>query len=160
MLGKPQIQMHTFKYSKSKHSIRKLHVFSWLLSRRQITFPSVPTTFRCQWLLPSSCMGFYYLTLIFFQPLDTASSRMQTSEFGKSKGLWKSLSESTWSEAFDGLGISLLLTSNPSIQVTEHSFSIFLYACLMYRIIGLIQLILDVGGCIRTTVILLCESTS
>jgi hypothetical protein len=53
------------------------------------------------------------------QPLDTASSRMQTSEFGKSKGLWKTLSEGTWGEAFDGLGISLLLTSNPSIQVLE-----------------------------------------
>lgn len=51
------------------------------------------------------------------QPLDTASSKMQTCEFGKSKGLWKSLSESTWSESFDGLGISLLLTANPSIQV-------------------------------------------
>lgn len=57
-------------------------------------------------------------TVIVTQPLDTASSRMQTSEFGKSKGLWKSLSESTWSEAFDALGISLLLTSNPSIQYT------------------------------------------
>lgn len=57
-------------------------------------------------------------TVIVTQPLDTASSRMQTSEFGKSKGLWKSLSESTWREAFDGLGISLLLTSNPSIQYT------------------------------------------
>jgi hypothetical protein len=44
---------------------------------------------------------------------------MQTSEFGKSKGLWKSLSEGTWRDAFDGLGISLLLTSNPSIQVLE-----------------------------------------
>ncbi|KAK2969448.1 hypothetical protein RJ640_011345 [Escallonia rubra] len=50
------------------------------------------------------------------QPLDTASSRMQTSEFGKSKGLLKTLSECTWREAFDGLGISLLLTANPSIQ--------------------------------------------
>lgn len=57
-------------------------------------------------------------TVIVTQPLDTASSRMQTSEFGKSKGLWKTLSESTWSEAFDALGISLLLTSNPSIQYT------------------------------------------
>lgn len=57
-------------------------------------------------------------TVILTQPLDTASSRMQTSEFGKSKGLWKTLSEGTWSEAFDGLGISLLLTSNPSIQYT------------------------------------------
>ncbi|XP_041001032.1 peroxisomal adenine nucleotide carrier 1-like isoform X1 [Juglans microcarpa x Juglans regia] len=57
-------------------------------------------------------------TVIVTQPLDTASSRMQTSEFGKAKGLWKTLSETTWSEAFDGLGISLLLTSNPSIQYT------------------------------------------
>ncbi|XP_073124618.1 peroxisomal adenine nucleotide carrier 1-like [Henckelia pumila] len=57
-------------------------------------------------------------TAIVTQPLDTASSRMQTSDFGKSKGLWKSLSEGTWSEAFDGLGISLLLTTNPSIQYT------------------------------------------
>ncbi|KAI8011973.1 Peroxisomal adenine nucleotide carrier 1 [Camellia lanceoleosa] len=57
-------------------------------------------------------------TVIVTQPLDTASSRMQTSEFGKSKGLWKTLSEGTWSEAFDALGISLLLTTNPSIQYT------------------------------------------
>ncbi|KAL6185828.1 hypothetical protein ACLB2K_041951 [Fragaria x ananassa] len=73
-------------------------------------------------------------TVIVTQPLDTASSRMQTSEFGKSKGLsssrmqtsefgkskglWKTLTEGTWIEAFDGLGISLLLTSNPSIQYT------------------------------------------
>ncbi|XP_021897695.1 peroxisomal adenine nucleotide carrier 1-like isoform X2 [Carica papaya] len=57
-------------------------------------------------------------TVILTQPLDTASSRMQTSEFGKSEGLWKTLSEGTWSDAFDGLGISLLLTSNPSIQYT------------------------------------------
>ncbi|KAK3440841.1 hypothetical protein EUGRSUZ_B01105 [Eucalyptus grandis] len=57
-------------------------------------------------------------TVIVTQPLDTASSRMQTSEFGKSKGLWKTFSEFTWREAFDGLGISLLLTINPSIQYT------------------------------------------
>ncbi|KAI3469539.1 hypothetical protein Pfo_026202 [Paulownia fortunei] len=57
-------------------------------------------------------------TAIVTQPLDTASSRMQTSDFGKSKGLWESLSEGTWSDAFDGLGISLLLTTNPSIQYT------------------------------------------
>ncbi|XP_042057124.1 peroxisomal adenine nucleotide carrier 1-like [Salvia splendens] len=57
-------------------------------------------------------------TAIATQPLDTASSRMQTSDFGKSKGLWKSLSEGTFSDAFDGLGISLLLTANPSIQYT------------------------------------------
>ncbi|KAG8649672.1 hypothetical protein MANES_08G121301v8 [Manihot esculenta] len=57
-------------------------------------------------------------TAILTQPLDTASSRMQTSAFGKSKGLWQTLTEGTWSDAFDGLGISLLLTSNPSIQYT------------------------------------------
>lgn len=57
-------------------------------------------------------------TAILTQPLDTASSKMQTSEFGKSKGLWKTLTEGTWSDAFDGLGISLLLTSNPAIQYT------------------------------------------
>ncbi|KAG8370138.1 hypothetical protein BUALT_Bualt14G0086200 [Buddleja alternifolia] len=58
------------------------------------------------------------VTQAILQPLDTASSRMQTSEFGKSKGLWESLSEGTWVDAFDGLGISLLLTTNPSIQYT------------------------------------------
>lgn len=56
-------------------------------------------------------------SLLCFQPLDTASSRMQTSAFGKSKGLRATLAEGTWLEAFDGLGISLILTCNPSIQV-------------------------------------------
>ncbi|WOL06743.1 peroxisomal adenine nucleotide carrier 1 isoform X1 [Canna indica] len=53
-------------------------------------------------------------------PLDTASSRMQTSAYGKSKGLWETLSEgySFWSEAYNGLSISLLLTVNPAIQYT------------------------------------------
>ncbi|KAL6843068.1 hypothetical protein ACP4OV_027142 [Aristida adscensionis] len=57
-------------------------------------------------------------TVIVTQPLDTASSRMQTSAFGKSKGLRETLAEGTWMEAFDGLGISLILTCNPSIQYT------------------------------------------
>ncbi|KAL5850821.1 hypothetical protein ACOSQ4_008834 [Xanthoceras sorbifolium] len=57
-------------------------------------------------------------TAIVTQPLDTASSRMQTSAFGKSKGLWQTLTDGDWSDAFDGLGISLLLTSNPAIQYT------------------------------------------
>ncbi|KAI3803276.1 hypothetical protein L1987_31426 [Smallanthus sonchifolius] len=57
-------------------------------------------------------------TVAITQPLDTAASRMQTSDFGKSKGLWKTLSEETWGEAFDGLGISILLTINPAIQYT------------------------------------------
>uniref|UniRef100_A0A803Q287 Peroxisomal adenine nucleotide carrier 1 n=1 Tax=Cannabis sativa TaxID=3483 RepID=A0A803Q287_CANSA len=58
-------------------------------------------------------------TVIVIQPLDTASSKMQTSEFGKAEGLWRTLSKSTWREAFDGLGISLLLTANPSIQLKQ-----------------------------------------
>lgn len=57
-------------------------------------------------------------TTIIIHPLDTASSRMQTSAFGKSKGLWDTLTEGYWSEAYDGIGISLLLASNPSIQYT------------------------------------------
>ncbi|XAR52587.1 hypothetical protein NMG60_11020733 [Bertholletia excelsa] len=57
-------------------------------------------------------------TAILTQPLDTASSRMQTSAFGKSKGLWQTLAAGSWSEAYDGLSISLLLTSNPAIQYT------------------------------------------
>ncbi|CAK8536764.1 unnamed protein product [Lathyrus sativus] len=58
------------------------------------------------------------VTAITTQPLDTASSRMQTSAFGKSKGLLKTLTEGSWSDTFDGLSISLLLTSNPAIQYT------------------------------------------
>ncbi|KAK4405700.1 Peroxisomal adenine nucleotide carrier 1 [Sesamum angolense] len=58
------------------------------------------------------------------QPLDTASSRMQTSDFGKSKGLWESLSEGTWRDAFDGLGVSLLLITNPSVQVGSCAISV------------------------------------
>ncbi|WOK95994.1 hypothetical protein Cni_G04701 [Canna indica] len=57
-------------------------------------------------------------TAIVTQPLDTASSRMQTSAFGKSKGLWETLAEGSLGEAYDGLGISLLLTANPAIQYT------------------------------------------
>ncbi|KAI5658890.1 hypothetical protein M9H77_27683 [Catharanthus roseus] len=58
------------------------------------------------------------INAIVTQPLDTASSRMQTSAFGKSKGLLETLTEGSWTDAFDGLGISLLLTSNPAIQYT------------------------------------------
>ncbi|KAL2491890.1 Peroxisomal adenine nucleotide carrier 1 [Abeliophyllum distichum] len=57
-------------------------------------------------------------TAIVTQPLDTVSLRMQTSAFGKSKGLWSTLSQGSWGETFDGLGISLLLTSNPAVQYT------------------------------------------
>lgn len=58
------------------------------------------------------------VTAISTQPLDTASSRMQTSPFGKAKGLLRTLTEGTWSDAFDGLSISLMLTTNPAIQYT------------------------------------------
>ncbi|KAF4376161.1 hypothetical protein G4B88_004965 [Cannabis sativa] len=48
---------------------------------------------------------------------DTTALRMQTTTFEKFKGLWKTLTEGTWSDAFDGLGMSLLLTWNPAFQV-------------------------------------------
>lgn len=57
-------------------------------------------------------------TAIVTQPLDTAASRMQTSAYGKSKGLWETLTNGSCTEAFDGLSISLVLTSNPAIQYT------------------------------------------
>ncbi|KAG2316149.1 hypothetical protein Bca52824_019271 [Brassica carinata] len=47
-------------------------------------------------------------TSVLTQPLDTASSRMQTSEFGESKGLWKTLTGGAWGDAFDGLEISFI----------------------------------------------------
>jgi hypothetical protein len=50
---------------------------------------------------------------------------MQTSAFGKSKGLLKTLTEGTWSDAFDGLSISLMLTSNPAIQVANASLYLY-----------------------------------
>jgi hypothetical protein len=42
---------------------------------------------------------------------------MQTSTFGKSKGLRATLTEGSWKEAFAGIGASLVLVSNPAIQV-------------------------------------------
>ncbi|MCO5611695.1 hypothetical protein L7F22_065953 [Adiantum nelumboides] len=57
-------------------------------------------------------------TAIITQPLDTASARMQTSSFGMSRGLWETLSAGDWRQAFDGLGASLVLTSNPAVQYT------------------------------------------
>lgn len=58
--------------------------------------------------------------VIITQPLDTASARMQTSKFGKSKTLWQTLKEGGWRQAFNGLGASLVLTSNPAIQYTVY----------------------------------------
>ncbi|THF96553.1 hypothetical protein TEA_023208 [Camellia sinensis var. sinensis] len=64
-------------------------------------------------------------TVIVTQPLDTASSRMQTSEFGKSKGLWKTLSEGTWSEAFATLLAYLFFS--PQIHLSRYLVVCFLY---------------------------------
>ncbi|GAQ78886.1 peroxisomal adenine nucleotide carrier [Klebsormidium nitens] len=55
---------------------------------------------------------------IVIQPLDTASSRMQTMEAGKVRGFWTTLTKQSLGEAYDGLGASLILTSNPAIQYT------------------------------------------
>ncbi|KAF3336900.1 peroxisomal adenine nucleotide carrier 1-like protein [Carex littledalei] len=57
-------------------------------------------------------------TVILTQPLDNASSKMQTCAFGKSKGLWSTLTEGSLGDAFDAIGISILLTTNPAIQYT------------------------------------------
>lgn len=57
-------------------------------------------------------------TAIITQPLDTASARMQTRSFGKSRGLWETLTAGGWRRAYDGLGASLVLTSNPAVQYT------------------------------------------
>ncbi|MCO5574259.1 hypothetical protein L7F22_028041 [Adiantum nelumboides] len=59
-------------------------------------------------------------TVIITQPLDTASSRMQTSAFGRSQTLWRVLKEGGWRQAYDGLEASLLLTCNPAIQYTVY----------------------------------------
>lgn len=50
------------------------------------------------------------------QPLDTAAAKMQSSSFGASRSLRDTLA-SDCVGAFDGLGASLFLTSNPAIQV-------------------------------------------
>lgn len=63
------------------------------------------------------CVHSKTLIATFLQPLDTASARMQTSTFGKSKTLWQTLKDGDWRQAFNGLGASLILTSNPAIQV-------------------------------------------
>eukprot|EP00250_Pteridium_aquilinum_P012458 c20738_g1_i1 orf=216-1205(-) len=59
-------------------------------------------------------------TVVITQPLDTASARMQTSTFGRSKTLWQTFKEGDWRQAFDGIGASLILTSNPAIQYTVY----------------------------------------
>ncbi|KAK7386968.1 hypothetical protein VNO78_27382 [Psophocarpus tetragonolobus] len=60
------------------------------------------------------------LTLAIAASAGPALPLMQTSDFGKCKGLLKTLAEGTWSVAFDGLNIFLMLTSNPAIQVSKN----------------------------------------
>jgi adenine nucleotide transporter 17 len=67
-------------------------------------------------LLVAAAAGVCTVTLT--QPLDTASTRMQTSAFGKSKKLWATLTEGGWKEGYAGFGASLVLVSNPAIQYT------------------------------------------
>jgi hypothetical protein len=43
---------------------------------------------------------------------------------GKAKGFWKTLTRQSLTESYDGLGASLILTSNPAIQVSDSSFLI------------------------------------
>eukprot|EP00271_Cylindrocystis_brebissonii_P005026 TRINITY_DN1697_c0_g5_i1.p1 TRINITY_DN1697_c0_g5~~TRINITY_DN1697_c0_g5_i1.p1 ORF type:complete len:451 (-),score=88.01 TRINITY_DN1697_c0_g5_i1:1392-2744(-) len=57
-------------------------------------------------------------TAIVTQPLDTISARMQTSDAGTAKGFGAMLRERGLRQAYDGLGASLLLTTNPAIQYT------------------------------------------
>ncbi|GJP56286.1 hypothetical protein CLOM_g15354 [Closterium sp. NIES-68] len=57
-------------------------------------------------------------TAVVTQPWDTLSARMQTSRPGESKGFLEMLREGGLTHAFDGLGVSLLLVSNPAIQYT------------------------------------------
>jgi len=68
----------------------------------------VPRPFNRQQAFPASCG---------VQPLDTLAARMQTSQPGEAKGLLHLLREGGIKRAFDGLGISLILTMNPAIQV-------------------------------------------
>ncbi|KAI3754822.1 hypothetical protein L1987_54613 [Smallanthus sonchifolius] len=55
-------------------------------------------------------------------PKHLASSQMQTSTFGRSKGLWAILTEGSWSEAIDELVISYF-TFNFQSCVLEHRLS-------------------------------------
>lgn len=57
-------------------------------------------------------------TAMVTQPLDTISARLQTSQPGASSSPIAMLRERGLSQAFDGLGASLLLTCNPAIQYT------------------------------------------
>jgi len=83
----------------------------WYLKRAKVLKMGTGTN-----LLVAAAAG--TCTAVLTQPLDTASARMQTSTFGKSKSLWATLTEGSWSEAYAGIGASLILVSNPAIQYT------------------------------------------
>lgn len=59
---------------------------------------------------------------------------MQTSAFGKSKGLWSTLTEGSLGNAFNALGISILLTTNPAIQVLNLPYDFFLVISFIFVI--------------------------
>lgn len=67
-------------------------------------------------LLVAAAAGVCTATLS--QPFDTLSARMQTSGPGKAEGFLALIREQGLRHAFDGLGASLLLVSNPTIQYT------------------------------------------
>ncbi|KAG0605365.1 hypothetical protein M758_9G052700 [Ceratodon purpureus] len=83
----------------------------WYLAKAKVSKMGTGTN-----LLVAAAAG--TCTAVLTQPLDTASTRMQTSAFGKSKGLWATLTEGSWQEAYAGFGASLVLVSNPAIQYT------------------------------------------
>ncbi|KAF9673900.1 hypothetical protein SADUNF_Sadunf10G0072000 [Salix dunnii] len=66
--------------------------YSWRKSRNKTTEIKAN-------LIMAAAAGAYTVTLT-QHPL-----KMQTGEFGKSNGLWKTLSEGTWSEAFNGFHV-------------------------------------------------------
>ncbi|KAG5381844.1 hypothetical protein IGI04_033314 [Brassica rapa subsp. trilocularis] len=107
-LGTKNVQsfVSSFIYFYSYSYFKRLH-------SERIGSKSIGTTANL--LIAAASAAF---TNILTQPLDTASSRMQTSEFGNAKGFWKTLTEGTWGDAYDGMGITLLLTPNPAIQYT------------------------------------------
>lgn len=46
---------------------------------------------------------------------------------GKAKGFWKTLTRQSLTESYDGLGASLILTSNPAIQVSDSSLRLGIF---------------------------------
>lgn len=83
----------------------------WYLAKARVSKMGTGTN-----LLVAAAAG--TCTAVLTQPLDMASTRMQTSAFGKSKGLWATLTEGSLQEAYSGFGASLALVSNPAIQYT------------------------------------------